>query len=58
MKLHRELGITQMSAYFMVQRLRKAWESDTGEMFGSVKVGEAYFRDVNPRICHSKGAEP
>lgn len=27
MKLHRELGITQKSAYFMAQRLRKAWES-------------------------------
>lgn len=38
MKLHRDLGITQKSAYFMGQRIRKAWESSQGKMFGHVEV--------------------
>ena len=50
--------ITQKSAYYMVQRLRKAWESDAGEMFGSVEVGEAYFGSVSARICPLTSAEP
>ena len=43
MRLHRELGITQKSAYFMGQRIRAACESETGKMFGPVEVDEAFF---------------
>lgn len=43
MRLHRELGITQKSAYFMLQRIRAACESETGKMFGHVEVDEAFF---------------
>ena len=28
MKLHRDIGVTQKTAWFMLQRIRKAWESD------------------------------
>lgn len=42
MKLHRDLG-TQKSAYFMAQRIRKAWESSQGKMFGHVEVDEVFF---------------
>ena len=32
MRLHRDLGITQKSAYFMAQRLREAWSDPEGGM--------------------------
>ena len=28
MKLHRDIGVTQKTAWFMLQRIREAWESD------------------------------
>ena len=43
MKLHRELGITQKSAWFLLQRLRKATELGTGLFRGPVEADEAYF---------------
>ena len=43
MKLHRELGITQKSAWFMAHRLRKALEVEQSGLFGSVEVDESYF---------------
>ncbi len=30
MKLHRDLGVTQKAAWFMVRRIRRAWESEDG----------------------------
>lgn len=42
MKLHRDLGITQKSAWFMAHRLRLAWESDGGVFGGPVEVDETY----------------
>ena len=42
MKLHREFGITQKSAWFMAHRLRKALEAD-GHMFtGPLEIDETY----------------
>ena len=32
MKLHRDIGVTQSTAWFMLQRIRKAWEGD-GKLF-------------------------
>ncbi len=43
MKLHRELGITQKSAWFMAHRLRKALETEQWEFSGPVEVDESYF---------------
>ena len=44
MKLHRELGITQRSAWFMGQRLRESWRTLAGvdAMVGPVEVDETY----------------
>ena len=43
MKLHRDLGITQANAWFMLQRIRKAWDSDDWSFGGPVEIDESYF---------------
>lgn len=43
MKLHRDLKITQKSAYFMAQRLREAWSGPTAVMAGPAEADESYF---------------
>ena len=42
MRLHRELGITQKSAWFVLHRLRKAAETGRGVFAGPVEVDETY----------------
>ena len=42
-KLHRDLGVTQKTAWHMVSRIRKAYE-EVNELFdGEVEVDESYF---------------
>ena len=43
MKLHRDIGITQKSAWFMVHRIREAMQSKTDLFDGSVEVDETYI---------------
>ena len=43
MKLHRDLGIRQSSAWHLAHRIRKAWESDNGLFSGPVEVDETYL---------------
>ena len=43
MKLHRELGISQKSAWFLLHRLRHASEMGTGLFAGPVEADEAYM---------------
>ena len=43
MRLHRDLKITQKSAYFMAQRLREAWTEGHGGMAGPVEVDETHI---------------
>ena len=44
MKLHRDLGVTQSTAWFMLHRIREAWRSADGHRFsGPVEVDESYF---------------
>ena len=44
MKLHRDLGITQKSAWHLAHRLRKAYENDRSTVFtGPVEVDETYM---------------
>ena len=44
MKLHRDLGITQKSAWFMEHRIREIWEDETDVKFeGPVEADETYI---------------
>ncbi len=43
MKLHRDLGITQKSAWHMAHRIRKVWETDGSLFEGPVEVDETYI---------------
>ena len=43
MKLHRDLGITQKSAWFLAQRLRAALSQEGTRFSGPVEVDETYF---------------
>ena len=43
MKLHRDLGITQRSAWFLAHRLREAWKDDGPQFSGPVEVDETYI---------------
>ena len=44
MKTYRELGISQKSAWLMLQRLRKATETEGGAFSGPVEVDETLYR--------------
>ena len=45
MKLHRDIGVSQPTAWFMLHRIREAWVSPGGDgpYSGPVEVDEAYF---------------
>ena len=50
MKLHNDIKVTQKTAWFMLQRIRKAFEDDDDWPFGGpIEVDEAYFggREAN-----------
>ena len=42
MKLHRELGIGQKAAWFMLHRLRKVFEAEVGPFAGPVEVDKTF----------------
>ena len=42
MKLHRDLGITQKSAWFLAHRLREAWQRDEGPFLGPAEADETH----------------
>ena len=54
MKLHRDLGITQKSAYFLAQRLREAWSGTPSGMTGPVEVDEVYMGGLRENMPRSK----
>ena len=44
MKLHRDLGVTQKTAWMMAQKIREGWiDGDDEKMSGSVEVDETYL---------------
>ena len=43
MKLHRDLNITQKSAWFLAHRIREAFEAEGGLFAGPVEVDETYM---------------
>ena len=42
MKLHRDLGITQKSAWYLAHRIRETWEDATEKFEGPVEADETY----------------
>ena len=43
MKLHRDLGVTQKTAWHLAHRIRRAYESPEGLFGGPVEVDETYI---------------
>ena len=43
MKLHRDLGITQKTAWMMAQKVRECWLEDDNPMSGEIEVDETYI---------------
>ena len=58
MKLHRDLGVTQKTAWFMLHRLREAWARQTGgPLSGPVEVDETYMGGKRHNMSLRKRAE-
>lgn len=55
MKLHRDIGVTQKTAWFMLGRIRAAFEGDDDPPFdGPVEVDESYFGGLERNKHESK----
>ncbi len=59
MKLHRDLGVTQKTAWHLAHRIREAWEGNGGSMFGGpVEVDETHVggKLKNMHVAERKAA--
>ena len=43
MKLHRDIGVTQKTAWHMAHRIRNTWEKETASFSGPTEVDETYI---------------
>lgn len=43
MKLHRDLGVTQKTAWHLAHRIRQCWKEQTAAFFGPVEADETYI---------------
>ncbi len=59
MKLHRDIGVTQKTAWFMLQRIREAFKRDDDEppMDGPAEADEVYFGGLRKNMSNKKRAE-
>ena len=58
MKLHRDIGVSQKTAWFMLHRLREAWAKEIdGPFDGPVEVDEAYFGGKRRNMSNAKRKE-
>lgn len=58
MKLHRDINVSQKTAWYMLHRLREAWDlSDLGPLLGPVEVDETYVGGVRKNMSKSKRKE-
>ena len=62
MKLHRDLGITQKSAWHLAHRIRETWQDNQYEFTGPVEVDETYIggkeknKHSNKKLKMGRGA--
>ena len=55
MKLQRDIGVSQPTAWFMLHRIREAWaEDDDNQMDGPAEVDETYFGSERKNMSLSK----
>lgn len=55
MKLHRDIGVTQKTAWFMLQRIREAWANESARRFGGpVEVDETFIGGKRKNMSLSK----
>ena len=54
MKLHRDLKVTQKTAWFMIHRIREAWAEDGGMHSGPVEVDETFFGGKRKNMSASR----
>ena len=60
MKLHRDIGVSQPAAWFMLHRIREAWAaggSDGGGFSGPVEVDETYFGGKRKNMSNAQRRE-
>ena len=61
MKLHRDLGISQKTAWLLAQKIREAFADDKGKLEGVIEIDETYIggrnynRHKSKRIKNAKG---
>ena len=54
MKLHRDLGITQKSAWHLAHRIRETWQENGGLFSGPTEVDESYIGGLEKNKPTSK----
>ncbi len=55
MKLHRDIGVTQKTAWFMLHRIREAWTVESKALFtGPVEADETYVGGARKNMSASK----
>ena len=54
MKLHRDLGINQKSAWYLAHRIREAWKADEGPFAGPAEADETYVGGKRKNMSRSK----
>ena len=58
MKLHRDLNVSQKTAWFMLHRLREAWASEpSGPFQGPMEVDETYMGGKRKNMSNAKRKE-
>ena len=54
MKLHRDIQVSQPTAWFMLHRIREAWgDEPSGDFAGPVEVDESYFGGTRRNMSNS-----
>ena len=54
MKLHRDLGVTQKTAWYLAHRIRESWDESDCKFMGPVEADEAYFGGLEKNKHKSK----